>query len=167
MKIKIRRETPEDLQAIHEVTAAAFQEAPHSDQTEPFIIQALREAGALTLSLVADNGEKVIGHVAISPVVISDGSTGWYGLGPISVLPQEQGKGIGSRLMKAVLSELKSLQARGCVLLGDPNYYQRFGFEPVVGLILPDVPPEYFQALLLKGSYPRGVVSYHAAFSVS
>ena len=102
--------------------------------------------------------------MALSPVTISDGSNDWYGLGPISVMPDEQGKGIGSKLMDVAIAELKKLNANGCVLLGDPNYYHRFGFAPVDNLILADVPPEYFQALLLQGSYPKGNVTYHESF---
>lgn len=165
MSITIREESPKDAQSIHEVTLSAFLEAPHTDHTEQFIVRALRDAGALTVSLVAEEGNVVVGHVAVSPVTISDGSADWYGLGPISVLPSHQGKGIGSKLMHAAIQALKDIQANGCVLLGDPNYYERFGFKPKAGLILPEVPPEYFQALRLKGGIPQGDVTYHVAFS--
>lgn len=147
------------------MTAAAFLDAPHTAHTEQFIVDALREAGALTISLVAEQGGDVVGHVAISPVSISDGSTGWFGLGPISVKPELQGKGIGSRLMQAALRSLREQGAAGCVLVGDPSYYSRFGFMPEPSLVLPDVPPEYFQALPFGPSGPRGVVTFHAAFS--
>ena len=165
MSISIRREDPSDIQSIHEITTAAFLDAPHTDHTEQFVVKALRDSGALTISLVAEDAAQIIGHVALSPVTISDGSNGWYGLGPISVSPNEQGKGIGSKLMYAALAELKILKADGCVLLGDPNYYQKFGFEPIDGLVLPDVPPEYFQALLLQGNHPKGTVTYNESFS--
>lgn len=161
----IRQESPSDAAAIHAVTAAAFLNAPHTAQTEQFIVEALRKAGALTISLVAEQGEEVVGHVALSPVSISDGSTGWYGLGPISVKPELQGKGIGSLLMQAALRLLRERGASGCVLVGDPSYYARFGFKPEPSLVLPDVPPEYFQALSFGPSLPRGVVTFHEAFS--
>ena len=90
----------------------------------------------------------------------------WYGLGPISVAPDQQGNGIGSALMNAAIEALKNLNANGSVLLGEPAYYARFGFKSIKGLVLPEVPPEYFQALLLKGEYPRGEVSYHQGFYV-
>ncbi|RMA80955.1 GNAT family N-acetyltransferase [Umboniibacter marinipuniceus] len=167
MNITIRDESPKDLQSIHEVTVSAFLEAQYTDHTEQFILKALRDAGALTVSLVAEEGGVIVGHVAVSPVAISDDSTGWYGLGPISVLPSIQGKGIGSKLMNAAIKALKGIRANGCVLLGDPNYYSRFGFKPKEGLILPEVPPEYFQALLLQGGLPQGDVTYHEAFSAS
>ncbi|MEH6588581.1 MAG: N-acetyltransferase, partial [Halioglobus sp.] len=127
MSINIRLEESSDIQSIHKVTVAAFLHAPHTGHTEQFIVKALRDSGALTISLVAEDSAQIVGHVALSPVTISDGSNGWYGLGPISVIPYEQGKGIGSKLMNAALAELKNLNANGCVLLGDPNFYHRFG----------------------------------------
>jgi putative acetyltransferase len=165
LSINIRLEKSSDVQNIHKVTVAAFLDAPHTDHTEQFIVKALRDSDALTISLVAEDSAQIFGHVALSPVTISDGSNDWYGLGPISVIPNEQGKGVGSKLMNAALAELKNIKANGCVLLGDPNYYHRFGFEPIDGLVLPDVPPEYFQALLLKGTHPKGTVTYHESFS--
>lgn len=167
MPINIRPETPADIQAIHQVTEAAFLNAEHTDHTEQYVVKALREAGALTVSLVAEDDGQIIGHVALSPVVISDGSKAWYGLGPISVSPDQQGKGIGSALMNAAINDLKELNANGCVLLGEPAYYGRFGFKAINGLVLPDVPAEYFQALLLNGEYPQGVVSYHEGFYIN
>ena len=119
----------------------------------------------LSISLVAEQAGSIVGHVAVSPITISDGSDDWYGLGPISVAPQEQGKGIGSSLMKAALEELEKLNAGGCVLLGDPDYYQRFGFKPLPDLILADVPAEYFQVVLLQGQQATGEVTYHESFS--
>ncbi|MFX5522399.1 N-acetyltransferase, partial [Acinetobacter baumannii] len=78
---------------LHALTEAAFRNAAHSSHTEQFIVDALRARGELSVSLVAEMDGKVIGHVAVSPVTISDGSTGWFGLGPISVLPAWQGQG--------------------------------------------------------------------------
>lgn len=164
MKITVRKEHPNDIQAIHDVTVAAFLNAPHTGHTEQFIVKALREAGVLSISLVAEVESQIVGHIALSPVTISDGATDWYGLGPISVIPEYQGQGVGSALMNEAISALKALNANGCVLLGDPNYYQRFGFAPKDGLILPEVPTEYFQALLLQGALPQGNVTYHDAF---
>jgi putative acetyltransferase len=166
LNISIRREQPSDVQAIHELTVAAFVEAPHTDHTEQFIVKALRESGALSISLVAEYEGRIIGHVALSPVTISSGVEDWYGLGPLSVIPSNQRAGVGSALMNAAIQELKYIQAKGCVLLGDPNYYHRFGFKPREGLVLPDVPPEYFQALLLQGEVPQGIVTYHESFTV-
>ena len=165
LNINIRLENSSDIPCIHDVTVAAFLHAAHTDHTEEFIVKALRDSGKLTVSLVAEDSSKIIGHVALSPVTISDSSKGWYGLGPISVTPNKQSKGIGSKLMHSALAELKKINANGCVLLGDPNYYKRFGFEAIEGLLLPGVPPEYFQALLLQGTQPQGTVAYHESFS--
>lgn len=167
MSVIIRKETPNDIDAIHNVTIAAFLHEPHTDHTEHFVVKALRSSGNLSISLVAEQGGSIVGHVAASPVIISDGSHAWYGLGPISVDPSQQGKGIGSQLMDSVILELKKMGANGCVLLGDPNYYGRFGFKPMEGLILPDAPVEYFQALLLDGDLPQGNVAYHESFNVA
>ena len=167
MNMSIRNEKVSDIQSIHKLTVAAFLEAPHTDHTEQFIVDALRKSGSLSISLIAEDAGNIVGHVAVSPVSISDGTTSWYGLGPISVSPNEQGKGIGSALMEAAILNLKELNADGCVLLGDPNYYQRFGFSPMNGLELPDVPAEYFQALMFSGDLPQGSVTYHESFSAT
>ncbi len=161
----IRPEVPADVAAIHAVTVAAFLDAPHTGHTEQFIVDALRRAGALSVSLVAEVQGVVVGHVAVSPVTISDGSTGWFGLGPISVNPDIQRQGIGSLLMREALRRLRQQGAAGCVLLGDPAFYARFGFKPEAGLVLNGAPPEYFQALSFDRSLPQGTVTYHAAFN--
>lgn len=163
--IKIRSETPSDIAAIEAVTAAAFLNAPHTSHMEQFIVNALRKAGQLSVSLVAEESDVVIGHVAVSPVSISDGSNGWYGLGPISVVPERQGEGIGSQLMEQALSELRRKGAAGCVLVGEPNYYGRFGFKAEPTLVLPDVPPEYFQAICFRGAVPTGTVAFDEGFN--
>lgn len=165
MSIKVRNEAPSDADAIEAVTAAAFLNAPHTSNTEQFIINELRRAGQLTVSLVAEEESRIVGHVAISPVTISDGSHGWYGLGPISVAPERQNRGIGTQLMERALEELCKLGAAGCVVLGDPKYYQRFGFKAEPAIVLPSVPPEYFQAVRFRGEIPAGTVSYHEAFN--
>ena len=167
MNITIRNESSDDIDAITALTAAAFEHEEHSSHTESFIINALRRNKQLTVSLVAVENDEIVGHVAISPVRISSGATGWYGLGPISVRPDRQNKGIGSALMNAALAELKRLGGAGCVLLGDPGYYRRFGFKVQPGLTLEGVPPEYFQALSLDGVFPVGSVQYQAAFDAT
>jgi putative acetyltransferase len=165
MNIKIRSELPSDVVAIAAVTEAAFLNAPHTSHTEQFIANALRKAGMLSVSLVAEDNGEIVGHVAISPVSISDGSSDWYILGPIAVAPDHQGLGIGSQLIERALTELCKLAAAGCVLVGNPNYYGRFGFKPEPALILPDVPPEYFQAISFGTEIPTGIVTYHEAFN--
>jgi putative acetyltransferase len=135
-----------------------------SSHTEQFIVEALRSAKALTLSLVAEVDGQVVGHIAFSPVTISDGTQNWYGLGPVSVLPMYQRMGIGKALIRAGLSRLKDLDAQGCYLVGHPQYYRKFGFENVAGLICEGVPPEVSFALSFDGSFPHGIVTFHEGF---
>ncbi|MGY8526891.1 GNAT family N-acetyltransferase [Paracidovorax citrulli] len=163
----IRSEEPTDAERIDRVTIEAFRNAPHTSHTEQFIVRELRLADALTVSLVAEADGEILGHVAVSPVRISDGADKWFGLGPVSVLPPNQRKGVGTQLIEAALERLRAESAGGCVVLGDPGYYGCFGFVPVACLWLPSVPPEYFQALVLRPPVPRGEVAYHPAFDAS
>jgi len=167
MNIQIRDEQDTDIQAIFDLTKAAFNDEEHSSHTEQFIVNALRATKQLTVSLVAETQGKIVGHIAFSPVSISDGTTDWYGLGPISVIPEYQRKGIGSELMKEGLNRIKALNAKGCVLLGDPNYYGKFGFKADANLILEGVPAEYFQILAFTDHIPSGYVIYSDAFNVT
>lgn len=162
----IRRETPADAPAIHEVTTAAFLQAAHSSGTEARIVDALRDSGSLTLSLVAERDGKVVGHAAFSPIMIDGQEADWFGLGPVAVSPDVHGKGIGSALIREGLSLLESRGARGCVVLGEPGYYGRFGFTQHPALKLENVPPEYFMALPFEADVPVGTVTYHTAFDV-
>ncbi|UBF24336.1 N-acetyltransferase [Kovacikia minuta CCNUW1] len=166
MNITIRPEVPSDIADIEALTVAAFLNAPHTSYTEHLIVNVLRSSGNLTLSLIAEVDRKIVGHVAVSPISISDGSQGWYGLGPISVMPDYQRVGIGSQLMRQALATLRELDASGCVVLGEPEYYSRFGFKTEPSLVLPDVPPEYFQAISFDAPVPSGLVSYHESFNV-
>jgi len=163
-KIVIRRETDSDVSAITEVTATAFKTLEISNHTEQFIIAALRAAKALTLSLVAEADGRVIGHIAFSPVTISDGTRNWYGLGPVSVLPEYQRQGIGKTLIREGLSRLKDLNAQGCCLVGHPDYYRKFGFKNTSGLVHEGVPQEVFFALSFHGHTPQGTVTFHEGF---
>ena len=125
LEIVIRPETSADIGAITEVTIAAFETLEISNHTEQFIIEALRAVKALTVSLVAELDGRVVGHVAFSPVTISDGTQAWYRLGPVSVLPEYQRNGVGKALIQRGLSRLKDLNAQGCCLVGHPDYYKR------------------------------------------
>ena len=160
-KIVIRSETDADVRAITEVTVAAFKTLEISNNTEQFIIAALRAAGALTLSLVAEVEGRVIGHIAFSPVTISDGTRNWYGLGPVSVLPAYQRQGVGKALIREGLARLKAMNAQGCCLVGHPDYYRKFGFENMAGLGVEGVPAEVFFALAFDGHSPQGTVTLH------
>jgi putative acetyltransferase len=163
----IRNELESDFEAISAVIKAAFENHPHSNHTEQFIVNALRAANALTVSMVAEVGGKVVGHIAFSAVTISDGSQNWYGLGPVSVLPEFQKQGIGKSLIHEGLSLLKALGAKGCVLVGDPKYYERFGFRNLPDLILDGVPQEYFLALTFEKNRTGGVVVFHQGFAAN
>ena len=160
----LREETTADIDAITEVTIAAFKNLPVSNQTEQFIIKALRSADALTISLVAEIDERVVGHIAFSPVVISDGTKEWYGLGPISVLPEYQKQGIGKSLINEGLSLLKKMGGQGCALVGDPNYYIRFGFKNFPELVHEGIPQEVFLALAFNEKVPQGTIEFHESF---
>ncbi|NUQ16868.1 MAG: N-acetyltransferase [Sphingomonas sp.] len=164
--MKIRSETPADAAAISSVITAAFLLAEHSDGNEARIVEALREAGSLTVSLVATEGDRIVGHVAFSPVTIDGRSDGWLGLGPVAVVPDRQRHGIGSALIEAGLAQLRIQGSRGCVVLGEPGYYRRFGFAADPEFRLAGVPPEYFQRLIFQGPCDGGLVEYHHAFEI-
>jgi putative acetyltransferase len=162
----IRDEREHDAAAIRAVTLAAFANMPYSRQTEAAIVEALRAAGALTVSLVAIEAVDVVGHVAFSPASI-DGEAvpGWYGVGPLSVRPDRQRSGIGSALMREGIARLRALGGKGCVVVGDPAYYQRFGFQARPGLTVPGVPPEHVRFLDLEAEWAPGVVAFHPGFA--
>jgi len=160
----IRKELISDINAISDVTIAAFKTLAISQNTEQFIINALRSANALTISLVAEIENEIVGHIAFSPVSISDGSIDWHGLGPISVLPRLHKQGIVKSLVHEGLSLLRNLGSKGCVLVGDPNYYKRFGFKNYRQLIHEGSPQEVFLALPFNEEVPEGTVEFHKAF---
>jgi putative acetyltransferase len=164
LRIIIRSEKSTDVEAITEVTIAAFKNHPISRHTEQFIVKALRDANALTISLVAEIDGKVVGHIAFSPVTISDGSPNWHGVGPVSVLPEYQRRGIGKSLIHEGLSLLKALGSKGCALVGDPKYYERFGFRNIPELTHEGVPQEVFLALPFDKKVPQGIVTFHEGF---
>lgn len=163
----IRHEAPEDAGVIGAITAAAFASMAISSHTEHFIVEALRAAGALTVSLVAEVEGRVVGHIAFSPITISDGTHGWYGLGPVSVLPAFQRRGIGKALIREGLARVRAQGARGCCLVGHPHYYRQFGFENPAELGHQGVPPEVFFALSFDGRMPQGRIAFHPGFQAT
>lgn len=167
-EIAIRKEQPGDEAIIHNLTEAAFRDMPFSAGDEPQLVEALRRDGDLALSLVAEDGARIVGHIAFSPVTIndgdSDGAGDWYGLGPVSVWPELHHRGIGSALVRRGIADLRARGAAGVVLLGSPDYYARFGFVHAPQLFYPGPPPEYFQCLALKDALPAGKVAYAPAF---
>jgi putative acetyltransferase len=155
------------VSTIKEAIVAAFRTLEISNHTEQFIIEALRAAKALSLSLVAEVDGRLVEHIAFSPVTISDGTMHWYGLGPVSVLPEYQKKGIGNALIQEGLSRLKDLDAKGCCLVGHPQYYRKIGFENPAGLVHEGVPKEAFFAISFDGRFPCGNVMFHEGFKAN
>jgi len=163
-EISIRNEKENDSERISEVITLAFENDPISDKREAEIVRLMREDSALSLSLVAETKDKIVGHIAFSKVTIDGEYIDWYGLAPISIDPEFQSRGIGTQLVNEGIKRLTEMNAKGCVLLGEPDYYGRFGFKANAQLMLPGVPAEYFQALPLCDSIPSGAVKYHQAF---
>jgi putative acetyltransferase len=164
MEILIRPERAEDNTAIHDIAKRAFAPMPYAAGDEQELIGKLREAGALALSLVAELDGVVVGQVTFSPAFAADGSAGWYALGPVSVEPELKHQGIGSQLINAGIAWLREQGAAGCVLVGNPAYYSRFGFRPFPTLAPEGEPAEYFQILPLSFGQPATVVGFHPLF---
>jgi putative acetyltransferase len=164
--LKIRPETHADFTAIKQITFDAFLGKPYSDNTEHLIIDALRNANALTLSFVAELENEIVGHIAFSKVIIDGEDKNWFGLGPVSVRPDRQRQGIGSAMIRRGLADLRDIGARGCVLVGDPKYYSRFGFKSNEFLVYEGAPPEHFMMLAFDNDIPKGTVKFHAMFDV-
>lgn len=162
--VTIRREQAGDEATIHRLTEAAFRDMPFSEGDEQHLVDALRRDGDLALSLVAEDGARIVGHIAFSRVAISEGTPDWYDLGPVSVWPELHRQGIGSALIRQGIATLRMRGAAGIVLLGSPDYYGRFGFRHEPQLRYPGPPPEYFQCLVLRGELPAGEVTYAPAF---
>ena len=160
----IRPESTVDHDAIRALTARAFASLSFSDGTEPRVIDRLREAKALAVSLVAVVSEQLVGHIAFSEVRPPE-LHGWFAVGPLSVEPSFQRRGIGKQLVQAGLRDLRARGAKGCVLLGDHRYYRRFGFVIAPTVAPPDYPAENFQVLPFGASLPNVRVVFHDAFS--
>lgn len=164
-RLRIEPERPGDASEIGRITTAAFAPMPFSDGDEARVIDALRAAGALSISLVALTAAgELVGHIAFSPVRIDDQPGDWYGLGPVSVAPGRQRQGVGRALIAHGLDRLRDLRAAGCVLLGSPDYYRRFGFLSDPALTYRGRANPYFQRLVLAGPAAKGDASFHPAF---
>lgn len=160
----IRPERPDDIPAI----AALLQDA-FAGNAEARLVDALREAGALSISLVAVQDEKLCGHIAFSPVTLDGIADGGIGLAPLAVGPACQRRGIGAALIQAGLPACRKAGYRYCVVLGEPEYYRRFGFGAASRYGLASIydAGEAFmaQALTPGGLGGRsGLVRYHSAF---
>ena len=165
LQVAIRDERPGDIRAIHDLTKRAFAPMPFAGGNEQDLINMVRDAGALSISLVAEIDSRVVGHVAFTPATAADNTPGWFGLGPVAVEPELQRKGIGQQLINEGLRRLRGWNAAGCIVVGDPNYYQLFGFQLSPALTPAGQPPEYFMMLSLTASQPNAVVDFHPLFS--
>ena len=161
----IRAERPGEEGAIRAVTRAAFEASPFGEGAEAAIVDALRRDGDLALSLVAERDGVIIGHVAFSPVRVGEAQGGLFALGPVSVRPSEQRRGVGGALIEAGLDALAARGARACVLVGDPAYYERFGFRAREGLAYGEIPARYVLARPVgDGEAPTGPLAYAPGF---
>jgi len=165
--VAIRREEPRDADAVRRVNELAF-----GEPTEANLVRALTAAGAPTLSLVAEKDRYVVGHILFSPVTIETpaGQVTAIGLAPMAVLPDQQRKGIGARLVQEGLAELRRLGHDAVVVVGHPEYYPRFGFKRASQFGLRteiDCPDEAFMAIELRPGVlagRAGMVRYRPEF---
>lgn len=163
--ILIRHETPADIPAIRALNEAAFETG-----AEAVLVDALRENGKFTLSLVAAIEGEVVGHILFTDIVMDpgDAEARILGLAPMAVLPGRQGRGVGSALVRRGLEDCLELGYRGVVVLGHPAFYPRFGFTPASrhGITsIYDAPDEAFMALALgDAELPKGRALYQPEF---
>jgi len=167
--IEIRREKPEDIAAISYVHKQAFESALVKSGVEATLSDRLRDKGLVTLSLVAVQDERVVGHILFSPMIIMDDNTQYdvLTLSIISVVPEFQRKGIGSQLIKAGHDECCRLGHEIIILFGHPWYYPRFGYVPARSKRLEcrgEIPDEVFMVVeLVTGALDgkNGMIQYH------
>lgn len=162
----IRIETPADIPGVRAVNEAAFETG-----AEAALVDALRQNGKFVLSLVADIGGEVVGHILFTDIEMEPGGAEAriLGLAPMAVRPEWQGKGVGSALVRRGLEDCQELGYRGVVVLGHPDFYPRFGFIPAsrYGIsCIYDVPDEVFMAIALgEEELPRGRALYQPEFA--
>lgn len=164
-EILIRPEQPGDEPQIRTIHQRAF-----PSDAESRLVDNLRTANRLPLSLLAACGDSMLGHIALSPVTLHDREIGW-GLAPVAVLPEFQRQGIAHRLIEEGLRVARKSSIPLVVVLGSPAYYSRFGFQPAARWQLSDeyAGREAFQALeLTANSIPAsgGLIKYAPEFSI-
>jgi putative acetyltransferase len=166
--LTLRCETPEDIPTIHYINTAAFGRSNEAD-----LLDRLRDHHALTISLVAAQDSRVVGHIAFSRVTITSGTSTIeaLGLAPMAVLPAYQRRGIGSQLVEAGLKACHQTPYGIVVVLGHPHYYPRFGFAPAkpMGIVWEHDAPEgaFMVQEIREGvlAQTRGVVKYRPEFA--
>jgi predicted N-acetyltransferase YhbS len=164
MGINIRQETEKDYKSSEAVVEKAFENAEHSDHKEQILVDKLRRSDVfiLELSLVAEYNKEIIVHIMLTKLSIENEDDIYesLALAPVSVLPQYQNKGVGSKLIYKSLRISKELGYESVIVLGHDKYYPRFGFKPasIWGIKAPfDVPDEAFMALELEAGSLDGV----------
>ncbi|ALM52099.1 GNAT family N-acetyltransferase [Halomonas huangheensis] len=167
LSLKIRPERAADAADIRHLVDQAFAGAAHASGHEARIVESLRDVGVLTswvAEIIEQRGSRLVGQLSLSPVSIGAVDAGWFGLGPIAVAPAHQRQGIGARMVDTALEHLRHIGASGCVLVGDPGWYQRFGFRTATGMLFADVPAEYLLVWPRREEWPHGQLNYHPAF---
>ncbi|MFT7653370.1 MAG: putative acetyltransferase [Candidatus Azotimanducaceae bacterium] len=162
--LTVRGERPEDIGDIFDITELAFRGRPYAGGDEQDLVNRLRDTNALALSLVAEIGGCVVGQITFSLASNSDESGPWFALGPVSVIPELQNEGIGSALINRGLAEIRDRGALGCILTGNPDYYQRFGFKLCPANVPAEESAEFFQLKILCASSTSGMFEFHPAF---
>lgn len=174
LEIEIRSEKPGDESRIREVTESAFEASEFGYNGEAILVDKLRSAAAAAVSLVAVVENRIAGHILFSPATIDWGKhqSAGLGLAPMSVLPEFQRRGIGSRLIQAGFEEIANSSYEFVIVLGHPGYYSKFDFVPAssgnVRCEFDDIPDEVFLIRWLRPqtmSDKFGVAKYHPVFS--
>lgn len=170
MSIIIREENNKDFNEIYEVIRLAFMNAEHTEHNEHNLVNKLRDSEAFVkgLSLVAEDNDKIVGHIMLTKINIGNNES--LALAPLSVLPSCQKNGIGSKLILESHKRAKELGYNSVVVLGHSDYYPRFGYEPASkwGIKAPfEVQDENFMAIeLVKDGLKdvSGTVNYAKEF---
>lgn len=167
MSIEIRAEAEGDKAAVFEINAAAFE-----TQSEAKLVDTLRDSAEPFVSLVAVDGDEIVGHIMFTPVTLeSNDDLKLMGLAPMAVSPSRQRSGIGSELVNAGLERCRDLGIGAVVVLGHAEYYPRFGFRPASAWGIRseyDVPDDVFMLIELSFGYLQGyngTIRYNAAFA--
>jgi putative acetyltransferase len=165
LRALVRTENTEDYEAVRRLNESAF-----DTPAEAGLVDLLRQQAAPFVSLVADDGGEIVGHILFSPVELSGARDLVMGLAPMAVAPARQRDGIGSALVQAGLDECRKLGATAVIVLGHPEYYPRFGFVPASNFSVDceyEVPDGVFMAMELEDDSlagAGGTAKYHPAF---